>query len=159
MSALPEDKEKPKLNVFKLSKMPIKLAMERNFLRLSPEDKIEKLIKELEHETCAVVTDDKGKLLGFISIDEIINFMLPPSDYILVGLDAIKEAHFDWDRPVKEIMNTRPIILSPNDSLGYALEMMLETGVRQFPIVDKNKIVVGTFSAQNVIRLLRIFAR
>ncbi|WP_235507103.1 CBS domain-containing protein [Thermococcus barophilus] len=156
---MPEDKEKPKLNVFKISKMPIKLAMERNFLRLSPEDKIERLIKELEHETCAVVTDDKGKLLGFISIDEIIGLIIPPSDYILVGLDAIKEAHFDWDRPVREIMNTRPITLDPNDSLSYALEMMLETGVRQFPIVDKNKIVVGTFSAQNVIRLLRIFAR
>jgi len=150
--------EKPKLNIVKLSKMPLRLVMEENFLRLKPDDKIEDLIKGLEHRTCAVVTDDSGKLLGFISIDEIINLLVPPSDYVLVGLDALREAHFDWDRPVKEIMNTRPITLSPNDTLGYALSMMLETGVRQFPIVEKKK-VVGTFSAQSVVRILRVFAR
>jgi len=55
-------------------------------------------------------------------------------------------------------MNPRPITLSPDDTLGYALSMMLETGVRQFPVVEKKK-VVGTFSAQSVIRLLRVFAR
>lgn len=87
--------------------MPIRLVMEKNFLRLSPDDKIEELIKKLEHQTCTVVTDDDGKLRGFISIDEIINLIIPPSDYILVGLDAIKEAHSDWDRPVKDIMNPR----------------------------------------------------
>ncbi|ACJ16959.1 hypothetical protein, conserved [Thermococcus onnurineus NA1] len=152
-------KERPKLNILKLSKMPIRLVMEKNFLRLSPDDKIEKLIKELEHQTCAVVTDDDGKLLGLISIDEIINLVIPPSDYILVGLDAIKEAHFDWDRPVSDIMNPRPIILSPNDSLGYALEMMLETGIKQFPVVDKKKTVLGTFSAQSIVRILRVFVR
>jgi len=152
------DDEKPKLNIAKLSKMPLKLVMEENFLRLKPDDKIEDLIKGLEHRTCAAVTDDSGKLLGFISIDEIINLLVPPSDYVLVGLDALREAHFDWDRPVKEIMNTRPITLSPDDTLGYALGMMLETGVRQFPVVKKKK-VVGTFSAQSVIRILRVFAR
>ncbi|AHL23535.1 CBS domain-containing protein [Thermococcus nautili] len=152
------DEEKPKLNVIKLSKMPIRLAMEEKFLRLSPDDRVEDLIKGLEHRTCAVVTDESGKLLGFISVDEIINLLLPPSDYVLVGLDALREAHFDWDRPVKEIMNPRPITLSPDDKLGYALSMMLETGVRQFPVVEKKK-VVGTFSAQSVIRLLRVFAR
>ncbi|WP_457752335.1 CBS domain-containing protein [Thermococcus sp.] len=152
------EEEKPKLNIAKLSKMPLKLVMEENFLRLKPDDKIEDLIKGLEHRTCAVVTDDSEKLLGFISIDEIINLLVPPSDYVLVGLDALREAHFDWDRPVREIMNTRPITLSPDDTLGYALSMMLETGVRQFPVVKKKK-VVGTFSAQSVIRILRVFAR
>ncbi|WP_297467204.1 CBS domain-containing protein [Thermococcus sp.] len=153
-----ENEERPKLNIAKLSKMPIRLAMEEKFLRLRPEDRIEDLIKGLEHRTCAVVTDESGKLLGFISVDEIINLLLPPSDYVLVGLEALKEAHFDWDRPVREIMNPRPITLSPNDTLGYALGMMLETGVRQFPVVERKK-VVGTFSAQSVIRLLRVFAR
>ncbi|WP_245250274.1 CBS domain-containing protein [Thermococcus stetteri] len=133
------EEEKPKLNIIKLSKMPLKLVMERDFLRLSPEDKIETLIKGLEHRTCAVITDENGKLLGFISIDEVVNLIVPPSDYILVGMDAIKEAHLDWERPVKEIMNPRPITLSPNDRLGYALEVMLETGVKQFPVVDRGK--------------------
>ncbi|WP_456396614.1 CBS domain-containing protein [Thermococcus sp.] len=152
-------KERPKLSIIKISKMPLKLVMDEKFLRLRPDDTIETLIKGLEHRTCAVVTDEAGKLLGFISVDEIINLLVPPSDYILVGLDALKEAHFDWERPVKEIMDTRPIILSPGDALGYALNMILETGVRQFPVVDSRKIVVGTFSAQSVIKLLRIFAR
>ncbi|ASJ01360.1 CBS domain-containing protein [Thermococcus gorgonarius] len=153
-----ENEEKPKLNIVKLSKMPLKLVMDEKFLRLSPDDRIEDLIKGLEHRTCAVVTDEAGKLLGFISVDEIINLIVPPMDYVLVGMDALKEAHFDWDRPVKEIMNPRPITLSPRDTLGYALGMILETGVRQFPVVE-NKKVVGTFSAQSVIRLLRVFAR
>ncbi len=153
-----EAEEKPKLNIAKLSKMPVRLVMDENFLKLSPEDRIEDLIKGIEYRTCAVVADEENRLLGFISIDEIINLVVPPSDYVLVGIDALKEAHFDWDRPVKEIMNTRPIKLSPNDPLSYALGMMLETGVRQFPVVEKKR-VVGTFSAQSVIRLLRIFSR
>jgi len=151
--------EKPRLNIIKLSKMPLRLIMEKDFLRLSPDDKIETLIKGLEHRTCAVITDESGKLLGFISIDEVVNLVVPPSDYILVGIDAIKEAHFDWERPVKEIMNPRPIILSPSDRLGRVLGLMLETGIKQFPVVDKGKNVVGTFSAQSIVRLLRIFAR
>jgi len=154
-----EKGEKPKLNIIKLSKMPIKLAMERDFLRLSPDDKIEKLVKELEHRTCAVITDDSGKLVGFISADEIINLLMPPSDYILVGLDAFREAHFDWERPVREVMNHRPITLRPDDKLGYALEMMVETGIKQFPVIDRNKKVVGTFTVRSIIRLLRVFAR
>ncbi|WP_367883214.1 CBS domain-containing protein [Thermococcus peptonophilus] len=46
-------------------------------------------------------------------------------------------------------MNPRPITLSPpSDRLGYALEVMLETGVKQFPVVDRGgRKVVGTFSA------------
>ncbi|AMQ18560.1 CBS domain-containing protein [Thermococcus peptonophilus] len=153
------EEEKPKLNIIKLSKMPLRLIMEKDFLRLSPDDKIETLIKGLEHRTCAVITDENGKLLGFVSIDEVVNLIVPPSDYILVGIDAIKEAHFDWERPVKEIMNPRPITLSPSDRLGYALEVMLETGVKQFPVVDRGRKVVGTFSAQSIVRLLRVFAR
>ncbi|MCO6040763.1 CBS domain-containing protein [Thermococcus alcaliphilus] len=113
----------------------------------------------MEYRTCAVITDEDERLLGFISTDELINLIVPPSDYILVGIDAIKEAHFDWERPVKEIMNTRPLTLKPDDKLGYALEMMLETGIKQFPVVERGGKVVGTFSAQSIIRLLRIFAR
>ncbi|WP_297488484.1 CBS domain-containing protein [Thermococcus sp.] len=152
------EEEKPKLNIAKLSKMPLRLVMDEKFLKLSPDDRIEDLIKGIEHRTCAVVADEAGRLLGFISVDEIINLIVPPTDYVLVGIDALKEAHFDWNRPVREIMNPKPITLSPNDPLGYALGMMLETGVRQFPVVEGKK-VVGTFSAQSVIRLLRVFAR
>jgi len=154
-----EIEEKVKLNIIKISKMPLKLIMEKDFLKLSPEDKIKTLIKKLEYRTCAVITDEDERLLGFISTDELINLVVPPSDYILVGIDAIKEAHFDWERPVKEIMNTRPLTLKPDDKLGYALEMMLETGIKQFPVVERGGKVVGTFSAQSIIRLLRIFAR
>lgn len=39
------EEEKPKLNIIKLSKMPLRLIMEKDFLRLSPDDKIETLIK------------------------------------------------------------------------------------------------------------------
>jgi len=153
------EEEKPRLNIVKIAEMPVRLVMEENFLQLSPDDTIETLIKGLEQRTCAAVTDENRRLLGFVSIDEIINLVVPPSDYVLVGIDALKEAHFDWDRPVREIMNTKPITLSPNDPLKYALGMMLETGVRQFPVVNGKKRVLGTFSAQSVIRLLRVFAR
>ncbi|WP_324609533.1 CBS domain-containing protein [Thermococcus piezophilus] len=49
--------------------------------------------------------------------------------------------------------------LSHNDSLSHALEMMLETCIKQFPAVDKKKNVLGMFSAQSIVRLLRVFAR
>ncbi|MCO6040762.1 hypothetical protein [Thermococcus alcaliphilus] len=42
-----EIEEKVKLNIIKISKMPLKLIMEKDFLKLSPEDKIKTLIKKI----------------------------------------------------------------------------------------------------------------
>lgn len=44
---------------------------------------------------------------------------------------------------IKNIINKKPIVASPNDPTSYILNLMLNNKVNQIPIVNKNNILVG----------------
>ena len=60
----------------------------------------------------------------------------------------------DYDKPVDEFMTPNPRKLRPTDTLGDAINLMNEAGLRNIPIVDEAGGVSAVFRARDVIHHL-----
>ena len=60
----------------------------------------------------------------------------------------------DYDKPVDEYMTHSPRTLRPADTIGDAINLMNEAGLRNIPIVDENGEVIAVFRARDVIHHL-----
>ncbi|MCI0889688.1 MAG: CBS domain-containing protein [Chloroflexi bacterium] len=60
----------------------------------------------------------------------------------------------DYDKPVDEFMTPNPRTLRPTDTLGDAINLMNEAGLRNIPIVDEAGVVSAVFRARDVIHHL-----
>lgn len=60
----------------------------------------------------------------------------------------------EFSRPVDEFMTPNPRTLTPDDTVGEAIEMMSEYGFRNIPLVDVNGNSVGLLRIRNIIDFL-----
>lgn len=63
----------------------------------------------------------------------------------------------DLDLPVSEFMTLSPAVLTPNDSVGLAIDLMAKKGIYHLPLVDKNRYLVGILSVRTLIHFLAEF--
>jgi len=144
-------------NIRYISKVPVKLVMDRDFLTLHPEDSLSKLIQSLRgEESSAVVVDEEGKLMGFITMKDLLRFFEPPRRYSIVGVSLLKKYSMSRASRVEDIMVRKPIMIHVGDSLGKAIKIMLETGKHHLPVVDDKNRVHGVLEVKDIIRLIRI---
>ncbi len=150
-------KEELSHNIRYISKVPVKLVMDREFLTLHPEDSLSKLIQSLRgEESSAVVVDEEGKLLGFITMKDLLRFFEPPRRYSIVGLNLLKKYSISNASRVEDIMIRKPITIHVDENLGRAIGIMLETGKHHLPVVDDENRVHGILEVKDIIRLIRI---
>lgn len=62
--------------------------------------------------------------------------------------------HVDYDKPVDEFMTPNPRTLRPSDTIGDAINLMHEAGLRNIPIVDESGEAIAVFRARDVIHHL-----
>ena len=150
-------KDELSYNIRYISKVPVKLVMDREFLTLHPEDSLSKLIQSLRgEESSAVVVDDEGKLLGFITMKDLLRFFEPPRRYSIVGINLLKKYSISNASRVEDIMVRKPITIHVDENLGRAIRIMLETGKHHLPVVDDKNRVHGILEVKDIIRLIRI---
>ncbi|WP_297510778.1 CBS domain-containing protein [Thermococcus sp.] len=150
-------KEELSHNIRYVSKVPVRIVMDRDFLRVSPSDSLSVLIQSLRgEETSAVVVDEEGRLLGFITMKDILRFFEPPKRYTVVGVNLLKKYSINRASRVEDIMVRRPITIGIDDDLGRAIKLMLETGKHHLPVVDDENKVHGILEVKDIIRLIRI---
>ena len=150
-------KEELSYNIRYISKVPIKLVMDREFLTLHPEDPISVLVQSLRgEESSAVVVDEGGRLLGFVTMKDILRFFEPPRRYSIVGVNLLKKYFISNASRVEDIMVRKPITIHINENLGRAIQIMLETGKHHLPVVDDENRVHGVLEVKDIIRLIRI---
>ncbi len=150
-------KDELSYNIRYISKVPVKLVMDREFLTLHPEDSLSKLIQSLRgEESSAVVVDDEGKLLGFITMKDLLRFFEPPRRYSIVGINLLKKYSISNASRVEDIMVRKPITIHVDENLGRAIGIMLETGKHHLPVVDDKNRVHGILEVKDIIRLIRI---
>ncbi|BAD85747.1 hypothetical protein, conserved, containing CBS domains [Thermococcus kodakarensis KOD1] len=150
-------KEELSHNIRYISKVPVSLVMDTEFLTLHPSDSLSKLVQELRgEESSAVVIDGEGKLLGFVTMKDLLNFFAPPKRYSIVGLDLLKRYSINRASRVEDIMVKKPITIHVDENLGRAIQIMLETGKHHLPVVDDENRVHGVLEVKDIIRLIRI---
>ncbi|ASA78708.1 CBS domain-containing protein [Thermococcus sp. 5-4] len=150
-------KEEMSHNIRYISKVPVKIVMDREFLTLHPEDSISKLVQNLrDEESSAVVVDEEGRLMGFITMKDLLHFFEPPRRYSIVGIGLLKKYSISHASRVGDIMVRKPITIHVEDDLGRAIKIMIETGKHHLPVIDENGHVHGVLEVKDIIRLIRI---
>jgi len=108
-----------------MSAIPVKNVFRKDFSTVNESDSVSKCLELFKREMPPVlaVLDDKGKYVGVISRRWIIRSRLDPAT-----------------TKVKSLMRSAPRV-SLDFSLGKAARLMIESGVRQLPVFEKNKLV------------------
>ncbi|AEH24506.1 CBS domain-containing protein [Pyrococcus yayanosii] len=146
-------------NIRYISKVPVRIVMDKEFLKVRPETPLFELIgKFTSEETSAVVVDDRGRLVGFITMKDLLHYFTPPRRYSIVGLGFLKKYSLTRASRVEDIMVKKPITVHVDDNLGYAIKVMIETGKHHLPVVDDRGLVHGLLEVKDIIRLIRIVA-
>jgi len=144
-------------NIRYISKVPVKLVMDREFLTLHPEDSISKLVNNLrDEESSAVVVDEEGRLMGFVTMKDLLHFFEPPRRYSIVGVGLLKKYSLSHASRVGDIMVRKPITIHVDEDLGRAIKVMIETGKHHLPVIDDENRVHGVLEVKDIIRLIRI---
>lgn len=103
-------------------------------------------------ESVKLMQDNRA---GYVVIAEMRKpvGILTETDIIRKGM----EPNTDWSRPVREFMTPNPAILTMQDTVGAAIDLM---GTRRFyhiPLVDEKGELVNVISVRTLIRFLAEF--
>ncbi len=150
-------KEDMSHNIRYISKVPVRIVMDTDFLTLHPDDPLSKLVQNLRgEESSAVVVDEEGRLLGFITMKDLLHFFEPPRRYSIVGVSLLKKYSVNRASRIEDIMVRRPVTIHVDGNLGRAIKLMLETGKHHLPVIDDENRVHGILEVKDIIRLIRI---
>lgn len=135
-----------------------------------PEKRIEDILKD--KKIGEIVNPKLVQAQPEITIAEAVKLMqASKSGYIVMAknkktaglftetdfIQKILEKSVDWSKPVKDFMNASPAVLTMQDSVGAAIDLMAERGVYYIPLVNEKKELVNVISVRTVIRFLAAF--
>ncbi|NPA38590.1 MAG: CBS domain-containing protein [Candidatus Nanohaloarchaeota archaeon] len=126
-----------------LGKMQVKDVMTEEVVTLNPSDSIAKALSLFrEHGfTRAPVVDSEGRLLGLVTLHDIVVTFLKPKTRPQKSNVGKEKVHV-LRNPVKAIMETAVITAYPNDTLLEAIQKMKEYNISSLIVVgDKNELL------------------
>jgi len=94
-----------------------------------------------------MVTDDFGRLVGMISMVDILYHLRPPFMNYEMEKPSLWtgeiEAHMDQFNQVtvEQIMKTPVVTASPEDNLVVVIDRMVRNGARRIPVLENDKIL------------------
>jgi acetoin utilization protein AcuB len=88
----------------------------------------------------------KKELVGIVTDRDVRSFL---SGSLLESVEAREKA---LNTKVRDIMTTRPIIVSPDDDLQEAVELMIDEKIGGIPVVDDAEGLVGIVTYVDVLR-------
>ncbi len=104
---------------------------------LSADDNLLKIINLMyQSGSRALPVFQDSKLLGFVHIKDVLKKAFDEFELAKLKLSDIA---------------SEPILLSSDDTLGRALAMMREHNIKQVPVVDKNKNLLGILTLESLI--------
>ena len=132
---------------------PLSQVMARNVIALQLHDRasmVDTLMKA--HPIHHIPVMDGKVLKGLISQGDLFRNMLSPHFY-----DSEKEQHSFLDSflAIPSLMTEDPITLGPDNTLGEALDLVLEYRVGCIPIVDESNELLGILTTSDLLRLFR----
>ncbi|MCD6558857.1 MAG: CBS domain-containing protein [Palaeococcus sp.] len=152
-----ERRKEVSYNIRYIGKVPVRIVMDTEFLKVHPQDSLVDLIDKLRgEETSAVVLDEEGKLLGFVTMKDLLKFFAPFQKHTVIGVGLLKRYSLTRASRVEDIMITKPITIGIEDTLDQAIKIMMETGKHHLPVIDREKRVHGVLEVKDIIRLIRI---
>ena len=129
----------------------VKAFMKRKVITVSPETPLEEIwsliFKKGIH--ALPVVDKKYKLLGIISEEDLLSKIYPEYGEIMSNMNNFDLSSLEVEVKklrkftAKNVMNQTVFTCEPEVSIFLALSRMLMLQVRQLPVVDKKRTVIG----------------
>ena len=139
--------------------MPCHAAISDKFVKLSPDDIVEKALQKMKKAKTgvAVVVDAEGVLIGALSLHIIFENILPVNasmEDITRGSMQVGGAPGLAKRlrkimvlPVSEIMNKNPHVVYPETPTWEGIKLMMDHPAPIILIEEKSQKVIGIMSA------------
>jgi len=137
-----------------LGKKKVKEIMSKNVVTVKEDSNFLEFVTDIEmYDYVAFpVLDKENEIIGIISQTDLLKLVLFHSH---AGVRMLEETF--WGIPsIRAIMTTRPITLSPEDTIGEAAQLMVKYGIQSLPVVEE-KQVVGMMVKKDIIhQILKI---
>ena len=109
------------------------------------------------------VVDDAGHLIGIISETDLMwqqAGVTPPAYFVIFDsviylknpVEYERELHKALGQTVGEVMNEKPITISPDKPLREAAKIMRDRKIHRLPVVDDSEQIIGILSLSDIIR-------
>jgi len=134
------------------------------------EKKIEELLKEKKiHE---IINDKINQIHPDVSLKEAVRQMQTTrSRYVVLAenrevrgiftewdlVQKVLGKSVDYERPVREFMSPDPLVLSPGDAVGTAIDLMAKKKYYHVPLVDESGKLAGMLSVRTLVRFLAAY--
>ena len=151
------------------SKIPVQQVMETDVTVVSPETAVATVVELLLLAPFRVlpIVDEQWHLQGIVSTGDLINAGLLPmrrglvrtareldhltAEAVSSSLEAAQHSH----RSVQDIMNRHVRTIRPEQTIREAAQMLLETRLRNLPVVDTNGTLLGMVTRADLLHTIR----
>ena len=133
----------------------VKELMVEKFVKVREGDRVYEVIQEIvkDRETMlACVVDENGKLKGIITPKEILR-AVEVREFGAIKypfFEGPKILHLLTSRYAKDIMSP-PVSVKPESKIEEAIDIMLDKGFYEVPVVDKEGKILGEINYFNTI--------
>ena len=112
-----------------------------------------------------MVTDGDDRLVGMLSMYDILNFVQPKHVAIFGEMEDLDPAQLYQDRLhtirsilVDDIMTTEVVTIQPDTHLMVIAEIMIKKHIRRLPVVEDQAVVGIVYVSDVFNRLMALFA-
>lgn len=137
-------------------------VMRREVATVHPDSPITQVVELLLDKdfTAVPVVDDKGKIVGMISDNDLLTrggMDVTISLKKATDLDYVRELHESLDNPnhkVSEVMTRDVVTVTPDTILGRAAKVMVEKHLKRLPVVDSDGKLVGILGRLDILNTI-----
>jgi len=152
-----ERKPKGPTSPRKLMEIKVSEVMNKRPREVREDTSIDGLLERMlgQIEACFPVVDKKGKLVGIVTESDLLQMFYSQIPWATIGGARVREILKYSAKTVGDIMTKHPVTVSPDMTVGEAMNLMASHKVRRLPVVKDNKLV-GLLSLRDIIELYRI---
>ena len=139
-----------------LKNMKVREVMTEEVKTLNPSDSIAKALALFRENgfTRAPVVNEEGKLLGLITLHDIIIRFLKPKHRPQKSHTTAQEKIHVLKNPVKSIMETSVITISPSDTVLEAIKKMKSYNISSLIVVGDKEELVGIITDKDLLEII-----
>jgi CBS domain-containing protein len=146
--------------------------MDTRFHTLQPRHTIAEAVSAFHHASKSegkkifgmMVTDDEDRLVGMLSMYDILNYVQPKHVAIFGEMEDLDPAQVYRNRLktigsilVDDIMTTDVVTVRPDAHLMVIAEIMIKKHIRRLPVVKENTVVGIVYVSEVFHRLMTLF--
>jgi CBS domain-containing protein len=107
---------------------------------------------QFEHSRVVYVQNETGELIGTISLGALAKHVFSPSH--VPRIHARLLLSMITTETAKDMMQKKPVFAITHEDVGTVLKRMVESKVKEIPILDEHRKIVGDVTMLDLLKFL-----